>query len=250
MDLRERNVSHNKRHPWETVRARFFASKIVSLTDNRAVTVLDLGSGDCWFAEQLLPKLPLGSQITCCDINFTDADIAASNGKNIVRTREIPAQQFDLIIMLDVVEHIEHEQTFLGENVLPRLKQDGTVLISVPAHPSLFTAHDTFLGHYRRYTRKHLLQVANRNFSAFDSGYLFTSLAVARWFQSLLRNKKQISENGVGAWSAGPLLTTLVTSVLYADAAVSRVFQKLNILVPGLTVWTICRAQASTQDSV
>jgi SAM-dependent methyltransferase len=248
VDLRERNVSHNKRHPWETVRATFFANKITSLTDNRAVTILDLGSGDCWFAEQLQPKLPLGSQITCCDINFTDADIAASTGKGIERTREIPAQQFDLIIMLDVIEHIEHETDFLHENVQPHLKPNGTILISVPAHPSLFAAHDTFLGHYRRYTRKHLLQVANRDFLAFDSGYLFISLAVARWLQSLLRNKKQISENGVGAWSAGPLLTTFVTSVLYTDAAISKIFKKLNLRIPGLTVWTICRAQASAQN--
>jgi SAM-dependent methyltransferase len=250
VDLRERNVSHNKRHPWETVRANFFASKITSLIGNTAVSVLDLGSGDCWFAEQLLPKLPNGSQITCCDINFTDADIAASNGKSILRTREIPAQQFDLIIMLDVIEHIEHETNFLHENVHPHLKPNGTILISVPAHPSLFTTHDTFLGHYRRYTRKHLLHVANSSFTTFDSGYLFISLAVARWLQSLQRNKKQISENGVGAWSAGPLVTALVTSLLYIDAAISRVFQKFNLRVSGLTVWTICRSQASTQESV
>jgi SAM-dependent methyltransferase len=248
VDLRERNASHLKRHPWELVRASFFARKIKSFTGNQTVTILDLGSGDCWFAEQLQPKLPLGSQITCCDINFTDTDISASAGKTIVRTRDLPIQQFDIIIMLDVIEHIEQEQVFLRESVLPRLKPDGTVLISVPAHPSLFSAHDTFLGHYRRYTRKHLLKVANLDFLAFDSGYLFSSLAVARWLQSLLRNKKQVSENGIGAWSAGPLLTALVTSALYIDAAISRAFQKLNLRIPGLTVWTICRAQSSTQN--
>jgi SAM-dependent methyltransferase len=248
VDLRERNVLHNKRHPWETVRARFFASKITSLIGDKAVAVLDLGSGDCWFADQLLPKLPIGSQVTCCDINFTDADIAASKGKVITRTREIPAQQFDVIVMLDVIEHIEHEANFLHENVRPHLKSNGTVLISVPAHPSLFTAHDTFLGHYRRYTRKQLLNVASLSFTTSENGYLFSSLAVARWFQSVLPNKKATSENGVGAWSAGPLITALVLTALHADAAISRLIQKLNLRVPGLTVWTICRAQTTTQD--
>ncbi len=249
MDLRERNVSHNKRHPWEIVRAKFFAEKITSLTGDQAVTVLDLGSGDCWFAEQLLPKLPSGSQITCCDINFTDTDIADSTGKAIVRTRDLPTQQFDIIIMLDVIEHIEHERVFLGENVLPRLKLNGTVLFSVPAHPSLFTAHDTFLGHYRRYTRKQLLQVTNLNFAAFDSGYLFISLAFVRWLQTLPRSKKCVSENGVGAWTGGPLLTACVSSVLYLDMIVSRIFQRLNLRIPGLTVWTMCHAQSPIHES-
>ncbi len=250
MDLRERNVSNSRRHPWETVRASFFANKITSLIGDTAVAVLDLGSGDCWFAEQLLPKLPNGSQIFCCDINFTDADIAASQGKAITRMREIPAQQFDFIIMLDVIEHIEHEAGFLHENVRPHLKSNGKVLISVPAYPSLFTAHDTFLGHYRRYSRKQLLKVANLSFVTSENGYLFSSLAIARWFQSVLPSKKAASENGVGAWSAGTLITALVLTALHIDAAITQLVQKLNLRVPGLTVWTVCRAQATTQDPI
>ena len=75
MDLRERREHLGYRHPWEIVRARFFGNQIVKSAGNHPVNILDLGSGDCWFAEQLLPRLPLGSSITCCDINFSDSDL-------------------------------------------------------------------------------------------------------------------------------------------------------------------------------
>jgi hypothetical protein len=56
MDLRERASTNGSRHPWETVRSAFFNRKIVGLTSNQPVHVLDIGSGDCWFAEKLIPK--------------------------------------------------------------------------------------------------------------------------------------------------------------------------------------------------
>jgi SAM-dependent methyltransferase len=59
-------------------------------------------------------------------------------------------RSFDLICAMDIVEHVEDDVGALGE--LTRvLAPRGTLLISVPLHPSHWTAFDEFVGHCRRY---------------------------------------------------------------------------------------------------
>lgn len=249
MDLRERSSADGKRHPWETVRSSFFNRKIVGLTNNLPVHILDIGSGDCWFSESLLNKLPKGSQITCSDLNFTDDDIAVPSLPGINKVRAIPQQTFDIVIMLDVLEHIEHDSAFLQHEVMPRLKPESHLVISVPAHPSLFTSHDKFLGHYRRYTRRQLLDVAGKFFTNDQHGYLFISLALVRMLQRFTTSKTTEAESGVGNWGAGSIVTSMVNCALFIDALVSRILQMIQVRIPGLTVWTICspHQSASTQ---
>jgi hypothetical protein len=239
MDLRERSSTEGKRHPWETVRSAFFKRKIVALANNKPVRILDIGSGDCWFAEQLLLKLPKGSHITCSDLNFTDEDMVSSV-PGINKVREIPQQLFDMVIMLDVLEHIEDDKAFLAHDVVPRLKPESNIVISVPAHPSLFTSHDVFLGHHRRYTRRQLLSTSETFFRTNEHGYLFMSLALVRFLQRVTASSSEKSESGVGNWHAGAIVTGLVTSALFIDAHISRVLNVNRLRVPGLTVWTIC----------
>ena len=245
MDLRERASTDGSRHPWETVRSAFFSRKIISLTDKRPVHILDIGSGDCWFSEQLIAKLPQGSQITCSDLNFTDDDIDTASMRGINKVRNIPQQSFDIVIMLDVLEHIEDDSTFLQLEVVPRLKPESHLVISVPAHPSLFTSHDTFLGHYRRYTRSQLLDVSGKFFSSNQNGYLFISLALVRLLQRITTSKNVDAESGIGNWGAGLMVTKLVNYALFIDAFVSRALQTIRVRIPGLTVWTICSSNQS-----
>jgi SAM-dependent methyltransferase len=243
MDLRERALAGGKRHPWETVRSSFFNKKIVGLANSLPVHILDIGSGDCWFSEQLISKLPQGSQITCSDLNFTDDDIATASMPGINKVRNIPEQSFDIVIMLDVLEHIEDDSVFLQQEVVPRLKPGGSLVISVPAHPSLFTSHDSFLGHYRRYTRSQLLDVSGKFFNSNQNGYLFISLAFVRMLQRITASQSTEKESGVGNWSAGFLVTNLVNCALFIDAFVSGVLQIFRVRIPGLTVWTICSSK-------
>jgi hypothetical protein len=147
--------------------------------------------------------------------------------------------------MLDVLEHIEDDLAFLQHDVVPRLRPEGHVVMSVPAHPSLFTSHDTFLGHYRRYTRRQLLDVSGKFFSNNQNGYLFTSLVLVRLLQRVTTSKTVDAESGIGNWGAGMMVTNLVNYALFIDAFVSRALQTIQVRIPGLTVWTICSSNQS-----
>ncbi|GHF14283.1 hypothetical protein GCM10017044_05470 [Kordiimonas sediminis] len=62
---------------------------------------------------------------------------------------------FDLILALDVVEHIEDDHAAV-ESWRHWLKDGGRVIFSVPAHPSWWNDRDVAAGHFRRYTPKTL----------------------------------------------------------------------------------------------
>ncbi|MBL7148073.1 MAG: class I SAM-dependent methyltransferase [Nanoarchaeota archaeon] len=65
---------------------------------------------------------------------------------------------FDIIIILDVLEHVKEDVKIMKE-VSRVLKLDGILLISVPAVPFLFGNHDRALHHLRRYSKKSLNKI-------------------------------------------------------------------------------------------
>jgi SAM-dependent methyltransferase len=69
---------------------------------------------------------------------------------------------FDLLLLFDVLEHIEDEDAFL-QSVKFHLSESGTLLINVPAHQFFFSDYDRAAGHVRRYSVNQLAKVAERN---------------------------------------------------------------------------------------
>lgn len=64
---------------------------------------------------------------------------------------------FDLVCALDIIEHVDDEDSALAE--LSRVASAGAVLlISTPLHPSRWTPFDDFVGHKRRYEPQRLLR--------------------------------------------------------------------------------------------
>ena len=59
---------------------------------------------------------------------------------------------YDLIAALDVIEHIDDDRAAL-EAIAERLKPGGKLLMTVPAHPWMWSAHDTANHHKRRYSK-------------------------------------------------------------------------------------------------
>jgi SAM-dependent methyltransferase len=62
---------------------------------------------------------------------------------------------FDLVLLCDVLEHIDDDAAAL-ENIHSVLKPAGTLLLTVPSHPFLWSGFDEAAGHRRRYTRSEL----------------------------------------------------------------------------------------------
>ncbi len=63
------------------------------------------------------------------------------------------APAFDVILYVDVLEHIEDDAAEL-ERAAGRLKSGGRILVMSPAHPWLYSPFDAAIGHFRRYRRR------------------------------------------------------------------------------------------------
>ena len=69
-------------------------------------------------------------------------------------------KHFDLICMLDVLEHIRDDIASLVA-LSHCLSDHGRILVTVPAYPWLWSKHDEVHHHHRRYHKKELLNVAH-----------------------------------------------------------------------------------------
>jgi len=250
MDLREQRTDAAEqgqalRHPWEVARARFFRGVIADHDDRSAVTtVLDVGAGDGWFAHELLPDLRQQARVVCWDINYRSSDLAVPAGERISRTARRPDGPFDLVLLLDVIEHVEDDDAFLADDIAPLLADAARAVVSVPAYQSLYCEHDRMLEHHRRYRPADLRALLARHFRIMASGSLFTTLLAPRAVTVVLeRAGRRHEASGIGAWDGGAALTAALTGVLDADAAISRRLARQRLVrgarVPGLSTWAV-----------
>ena len=71
--------------------------------------------------------------------------------------RSIPfLSHFDAIGAFDVIEHIQEDELAISE-MYKALKPSGTLFLTVPQHPSLWSKVDVFARHMRRYRRRELI---------------------------------------------------------------------------------------------
>jgi SAM-dependent methyltransferase len=83
---------------------------------------------------------------------------------------------YDLVALLDVLEHVEDDRASLV-SIAERLRPSGKVLLTVPAHPWMWSAHDVVNHHKRRYTKSGFRKVLE------DAGLRIELLS---YFNSLL----------------------------------------------------------------
>lgn len=125
--------------------------------------VIEYGAGTGTISERLAP---LAERLTLVELS---SDLAAT-----LRTRfsdqakvevisssledhcaGIGDSTVDTVVIVNVLEHIEHDRTALAE-LLRMLRPGGHLLIFVPALQALMSKLDLMFGHYRRYDRSEL----------------------------------------------------------------------------------------------
>jgi len=253
VEIKVHQTSVEKRHPWETARFDFFIHKMSQYIDfSSSVTIMDVGCGDAYFIASLKRKYP---NLNCIgvDINFTEEikktlkqtydDVEISLYTTILDAKN-EHLKVDLILLMDVIEHIEDDVAFLKMEILPVMTTDKCLtFITVPAYQALFTKHDVFLGHYRRYDNNLLLQNTSKSGLAhIELGYFFSTLIGLRLFEKAL-DKLNPTRNaeGIANWNGSDLMTNIVVSILRFDLKVSLALRKLKIKLPGLSNYIICK---------
>ena len=87
----------------------------------------------------------------------------------------VPDGGYDLIAILDVLEHVEADEQALA-SMARKLRGGGRILLTVPAHPWMWSAHDVVNHHQRRYTKRSLQDVIARSGLKLEMISYFNSL--------------------------------------------------------------------------
>lgn len=169
------------RHWWWRARndaVREVATRL--LGPRRDASILDIGCGDGVL-------FPFFSRFG--DVEGIEPDAAVVSEDSPWRQRIqlrpfdesfAPGRRYDLIVMLDVLEHIEDPRRALRQ-VHDLLADDGRLLLTVPAFQLLWTHHDQLNRHFRRYTKSGLLSdVQGSGLRVLESWYAFQWLFLAK----------------------------------------------------------------------
>jgi SAM-dependent methyltransferase len=189
MDRRvyDRMAEHDSTHWWYRARRDILADYLTREGKLPAhARILEIGCG----TGHNLPMLAAFGEVDATEIDPAARDIASARLGKPVGDAPLPALPgvprgaYDLIAVLDVVEHIEDDVAALAA-MKQCLAPGGKILIAVPAHQWMWSAHDVVNHHHRRYSKGSLVKairaagLKERKLGYFNS-LLFPLAAAAR----------------------------------------------------------------------
>jgi len=183
----DRMAAHDSTHWWYRARRDILADYLVrfgKLPANARILEIGCGTG------HNLPMLARFGEVEAIEIDPAARAIAGERLGKPVGDAPLPVLpgvgrgQYDLIAVLDVVEHIEDDVGALRA-MADCLAPGGKILITVPAHAWMWSAHDVVNHHHRRYSKATLTEAIRaagltpRKLGYFNS-LLFPLAAAAR----------------------------------------------------------------------
>jgi 2-polyprenyl-3-methyl-5-hydroxy-6-metoxy-1,4-benzoquinol methylase len=116
--------------------------------------LLDVGAGSGFFSRHLLAHGGAQSAL-CVDVGYgADRDDQVA-GKQVLYRRDCGPTDCDLVLMMDVLEHVDDDRG-LVRHYADKVPSGAHFLVTVPAFRFLWSGHDVFLEHKRRYRLKEI----------------------------------------------------------------------------------------------
>lgn len=158
----ERMDEQEAAHWWFAARREMIRTTIARLIE--LPVQADILEAGCGTGGNLAMLMELGA-LDAFEFDAQARAIAAQKAKIDVPFGALPddipfaPKRYDLIGLFDVLEHIEDDHATLAR-LGERLKDEGRLLVTVPALPWLWSKHDERHHHFRRYTKRSLSRTA------------------------------------------------------------------------------------------
>ncbi len=148
MDLKEEDIlgADIGQHWYYRSKAAALRRAVAGLKPRR---LLDIGAGSGFFSRHLLAETAADSAL-CVDIGYPADRDDSVVGKPVRYRRDIGPTDCDLVLMMDVLEHVDDDRG-LVRHYAGKVPSGAHFLVTVPAFSFLWSGHDVFLEHKRRY---------------------------------------------------------------------------------------------------
>jgi SAM-dependent methyltransferase len=209
------------RHWWYRGRRTVIEDVIAGLRLPARARILDAGCG----SGRNMLELARHGTVTGIELSQTSVCLARARGvgdvvEGSVLDMPFATDSFDLAVTLDVIEHLEDDLGALRE-LRRTVAPGGSLLVTVPAYPWLWSGHDEINHHHRRYTRRSLQRVAQQaGWEQVRTTY-FNSLLlpVAIILRVLDRLSTKTTESSLDLWVPPAPLNWLLERPLAFEAA-------------------------------
>lgn len=148
----------------------------------------------------------------------------------------VKARHYDLIAALDVIEHIDDDSGALAA-IAAKLKPGGKLLMTVPAHGWMWSAHDVVNHHKRRYSKPVLKRLIEGSPLRLEKVGYFNSLLFPLAVAERLSSKLVGKDNADVKLPRAPLNSALRTIFAAERHLVGRL-----PLPPGLSLFALASA--------
>lgn len=215
-------------HWWFAARRKIIFSLIKSVLDKKVARALDVGCGTGFnakilssFSENVIGLEPSKTAIALAKEVNPNLQIIEKDFLKLDNQKS-----FGLITLFDVLEHIEDDVSTL-KKIEQLLERGGIAVLTVPAFPWLWSQHDMFHHHYRRYTVKNLREkIANHTQlkierMSFFNFLLFLPLLIMRFSARLLPKR-----NGSDLFALPPFINKVLTKIFSLEASL---LSKVNL---------------------
>ena len=155
-EVYNRHINHYSKHWWFQARKKIIETIIKINIPNKKINILDFGSG----SGVNIDMLSKFGHVNIYEPHLITRKYLKKkfNSKKYSVISKYNWKKFDLILLADVLEHIKNDKKIVNK-LSKRLKKNGFILITVPAHKILFSKKDIILGHYRRYSKKEIMSL-------------------------------------------------------------------------------------------
>lgn len=208
------------RHWWFEGRRAICRKVLAAFLPPRPLAILDAGCG----GGGNLPMLRPFGQLHAFEMDDGLRAQAAARNVAPVLPGALPdavpyeGQTFDLITLFDVLEHVGDDRAALAA-LHARLAPGGTLFLTVPALPLLWSRHDTAHHHFRRYRRGGLCALLERagfqvRYASYFNTLLFPAALAVRLIQRVLPAR---AEADGGLKLPAPWLNRLLCALFAAE---------------------------------
>jgi SAM-dependent methyltransferase len=149
----DRMAELDQTHWWYVARRRVLADLIArEIAPPKGARLLEIGCG----TGHNFPVLEQFGHVDAIEIDAPARAVASERLGRAVGDAPlpdlpgVPDEAYDVIVLLDVLEHIEDDRAALG-GMKAKLRPGGRILVTVPANEWMWSEHDHIHHHFRRY---------------------------------------------------------------------------------------------------